>query len=58
MGCTCDRVCLQAPGGPPPPPPGLTEAMLLQQLLQRNAAHPYAVFDPHKQLCVTCEVGP
>lgn len=42
--------------GTPPPPPGVTEAMLLQQLLQRGAAHPYAVFDPMSQLCVTCEV--
>jgi hypothetical protein len=31
--------------------------MLLQQLLQRGAAHPYAVFDPLSQLCVTCEVS-
>lgn len=37
--------------------PGVTEAALLQQLLQRGAAHPYAVFDPMSQLCVTCEVS-
>lgn len=36
---------------------GVTEAALLQQLLQRGAAHPYAVFDPMSQLCVTCEVS-
>jgi hypothetical protein len=36
----------------------VAEAALLHLLLQRTAAHPYAVIDPMRQLCVTCEVGP
>jgi hypothetical protein len=46
---------VQQPDAEPRPPPGVTEALLLQQLL-RTRASAGGCLDPAVQLCVTCEV--
>jgi hypothetical protein len=47
---------VQQPDAAPSTAPGVTEALLLQQLLRARASAGGAVIDPAVQLCVTCEV--
>ncbi|WIA19449.1 hypothetical protein OEZ85_004064 [Tetradesmus obliquus] len=47
---------VKQPDAEPSPAPGVTEALLLQQLLRAAAGAGGAVVDPAVQLCITCEV--